>query len=628
MGAASQKLGQFGLKGNVVNVPVSVDKMISILPRQMNETQTIQIKLMRMMKFKTPYLYENVRPRLIYEAIMFLKETDLYKKHNIEISENWLDQFDNIDETRFDPTSDDEESNDIEKSQSSNKPPENKLIEDFETDLNQSSCSESNFDSDSDSDYDENTSSKIQKAKKFTDSERQHATTDTLLDSMNPDDIAIRFAPGEGQMPLSIIYDNNCEELSFPEIYCGNEITNLVRPTDRIKSELRMYDPRACRPSKIFFNYKMLQNQRLSNAISICLRKKSTLHTASDMLKKEYVQSLISTDAGFKFLENERNSPPFLEKATKNLKAFVRQNDIPTFFITFSAAEVRWPPLLISLMKRLKNKTITVAEAEALTYEEKSELIRNDPVTCARYFDMRVKKLISLFKRKKCIFNNYSMIDYSIRVEFQNRGSPHCHGIFWIGNAPKYIIGNEASHDECVKFIDEFITCKNDPINQKYMSSQFHKHTFTCRKNNSDFLKKRGHKKCRFHFPKCPLPHTLILEPLDPSFLGYDVHKQNFSNIKKDLTKRLEKKRNKETKVRESDLNDSFEKFLDKLNLSYDNYILALRTSIRDSQVFLVRKLDEIMINNYNSDILPLVQSNMDIQYILSVWGCVKYICS
>ena len=124
MGVVSQKLGQFGLKGNVVNVPVSVDKMISILPRQMNETQTIQIKLMRMMKFKTPYLYENVRPRLIYEAIMFLKETDLYKKHNIEISENWLDQFDNIDETRFDPTSDDEESNDNEKSQSSDQPTE------------------------------------------------------------------------------------------------------------------------------------------------------------------------------------------------------------------------------------------------------------------------------------------------------------------------------------------------------------------------------------------------------------------------------------------------------------------------------------------------------------------------
>ena len=145
MGVASQKLGQFGLKGNVVNVPVSVDKMISILPRQMNETQTIQIKLMRMMKFKTPYLYENVRPRLIYEAIMFLKETDLYKKHNIEISENWLDQFDNIDETRFDPTSDDEESNVNEKSQSSNKPTDNELIEDVETDLNQSSCSDSNY---------------------------------------------------------------------------------------------------------------------------------------------------------------------------------------------------------------------------------------------------------------------------------------------------------------------------------------------------------------------------------------------------------------------------------------------------------------------------------------------------
>ncbi len=66
--------------------------------------------------------------------------------------------------------------------------------------------------------------------------------------------------------------------------------------------------------------------------------------------------------------------------------AMIRQLGIPTLFFTLSAAETRWPELLVILMKTVRNKNITEAETSELDYKDKCELISKDPVTCYRYF--------------------------------------------------------------------------------------------------------------------------------------------------------------------------------------------------------------------------------------------------
>ena len=38
---------QFGLKGNLVNVPMNVDTSVPVLPRSFSDTHTIQLKLMQ-----------------------------------------------------------------------------------------------------------------------------------------------------------------------------------------------------------------------------------------------------------------------------------------------------------------------------------------------------------------------------------------------------------------------------------------------------------------------------------------------------------------------------------------------------------------------------------------------------
>ena len=621
-GPSSKKLGQLSLHGNVVNVPVSVDSMVSILPRQMSDTQTIQIKLFRRMMYKDPYIYETVRPEVIYNAVKFLCETPLYKQHNITVSPEWLDQFNNKNETAYDVSKSDEESDS-----------EKEIVSKHSGDSEISNSDLSNsYESSTETDNEIIINKKKKKkVKKITDIEKEHANTDTILDCRDPSDIAIKFAPGENKIPSSIIYDENCEELSFPSIYCGQKITDRVSYTDRIKSELRMFDSRACIPDKIFYNYKVGQTKRIADQINICLRKKTSSHTASNLQKESYINNLISTDSGYRFLECERNSPPFLQKLGKNIKALVRQRGIPSLFITVTAAETKWPALLISLMKRQKNKLLTSKEALALPYHEKAELIRKDPVTCARYFDMRTKKLISILKRKDGVFKDNNLEDYILRTEFQNRGSPHNHGLFYLENTPRYIKGDKKSHDRCVEFIDKYITCKYDDSIPELMQYQNHKHSFTCYKHQKGkrLNAKKIKKKCRFNLPRFPMPYTCILEPFDEGEHSDDdiaQYKQNLKLIEDDLIRRLRKKRNKITKMSEKDLNDTFEQFLEKLNLNIDQYILAIRSGLNDARVFLNRKLNEIMINNYNREILILMGSNMDIQFVLNIWSCVEYI--
>ena len=77
---------QFGLKGNLVNVPMNVDTNVSILPRTFSDTQTIQLKLMRQMKNKNAFMYETIRPKVVHTAVKYLVEQELYKNEGIVIS--------------------------------------------------------------------------------------------------------------------------------------------------------------------------------------------------------------------------------------------------------------------------------------------------------------------------------------------------------------------------------------------------------------------------------------------------------------------------------------------------------------------------------------------------------------
>ncbi|GIY81914.1 ATP-dependent DNA helicase [Caerostris darwini] len=87
------------------------------------------------------------------------------------------------------------------------------------------------------------------------------APAETVINKLNANiNAGLALAPGEDQMPLSVLFDDLAEELSNPRIYCGDMrcFTRKKPPTysEIVKSELRRYDRRSATPQTILYSHK------------------------------------------------------------------------------------------------------------------------------------------------------------------------------------------------------------------------------------------------------------------------------------------------------------------------------------------------------------------------------------
>jgi hypothetical protein len=72
----------------------------------------------------------------------------------------------------------------------------------------------------------------------------------------------------------------------------------------------------------------------------------------------------------------------------------------------------------------------------------------------------------------------------------------------------------------------------------------------------------------------------------------------------------------------------TFDEFLEKLDLSEQQYFKAIRLSLKHNTLLLKRSPAEIRINCYNPNLLRAWKANMDIQYVLDPYACAVYILS
>ena len=72
----------------------------------------------------------------------------------------------------------------------------------------------------------------------------------------------------------------------------------------------------------------------------------------------------------------------------------------------------------------------------------------------------------------------------------------------------------------------------------------------------------------------------------------------------------------------------TFDELLINLNITENNYHLAVRSSLNLPAIFLKRNPNELRVNNYNSACLKAWSANMDIQFVLDVYACAMYIVS
>ncbi|CAG7723295.1 unnamed protein product [Allacma fusca] len=585
---------QIGLKGNIVNIVNPINDIAKVLPRRFSETCTTQLKFMRNIRNEHPYMYETIRPLKVYNACKYLSTRPAYEEENFELVHEWQDRT----------------AEDVENFIVPENPGNDVTMESVDLNLANPSTSESNEGCSDDED------------------EVNPGSEETLLQAEDINE-GVKYAPGQNQVPLSLLRDKNAEILSFPKIYCGElrilNANNKYTFADIAKSEIRRFDRRACDPPHLLYVYKILQMQRIFSSVSTQLRmKKLGKVTAANVSQEEFVNNMIQHDEAFQILRGIRSAPQFWESQKKDLMAMLRTLGIPTFFISMSAAEIQWNPLIVHLIKLLENLNITELEGEQMSWEKKAELIRNDPVTCSRYFDYRFRTFFNVLLKPGMIFNQYELLDFYWRVEFQHRGSPHIHMLIFLKNSPKLDDEDPSSYQRCEEFIHQFITCENDEDLARY---QIHHHTHSCRRFRRTKERKaarprnrrcklNSNETCRFNYPIPPMRSCKILKPHE------DLDNQTTIELKNKL--KIIKSSLEDIRINRSNI--TFDEFLREQNLSDEEYIDIVRVGINRSTVFLARTPTEAFINSYNKRMTTAWRANLDIQFVCDGYACAKYI--
>ncbi|XP_070203476.1 uncharacterized protein [Littorina saxatilis] len=349
----------------------------------------------------------------------------------------------------------------------------------------------------------------------------------------------------------------------------------------------------------------MLQIRDLTLTALRKVKGSETRHTAGQLKGEGVIENLLRQDEGYRILKTLRSSPPYWQAREKDLFAMIRQLGEPTFFATFSAAETHWLDLLRVLYKLQHDEDKTDDELENLTWQEKSKLIQKDPVTCARHFDYRIQVLFS-----KVIFGPLQPLgevkDYFYRVEYQQRGSPHIHCLFWVHGAP---VADTDSDEEVVSFIDKHITCQRHKEGPLAAMSKLHEH------KHSKSCKKGGKHLCRFGFPLIPMKETQIMRPLTPD--EEELHKE-------DCKEHWQRIQDEVGKLKTEDV--SFEEFLIRCGMTHEEYILAIRFALKHTKVFLQRSPSDTRMNSRNDSLAQIWMANTDVQFILDAYACAVYI--
>ena len=448
--------------------------------------------------------------------------------------------------------------------------------------------------------------------------------SETSLIRDNPElaDKEISFAPAEHEKPLPLLSDTHFEELANPDKYPdGRNALTADRPKQidarrYFNQRLLDVDGRFARSIEYLLSaqYATESKQIYGNINHFAFRrvqsrqyqgKKITAGVVKDASK---MRELVRADHAYKLFKNVRGSPAYYQTLFYEVLAMMRQLGLPTWFFTVSAADMQWPDLLQTISRQY-GTILSDDDVKNLSYQERTRLLRSNPVTAARHFQYRLELLFKdVLKSKANPLGE--IIDYVIRIEFQARGSPHAHTVLWVKNAPRIDIDTD---EEVCDFIDKHMSCAlpvDDPALCEIVKSvQRHSHSAYCRKKGS----------CRFKFPRPPCTKTLLAREPDDD----EESEEKQSKAQTLLIRVHDVLTDADTPT-----DISMEDLLSQAKTTEEEYMNALSYSKKGNNVVLQRTPAEQCINGYNPTILKAWQANIDVQYILDAYACVMYIAA
>ncbi|XP_071963919.1 uncharacterized protein [Antedon mediterranea] len=575
------KGGQHGIHGPVVCVPSNTIETVKILPRPEADDQLISVKLKRKLSYKGYYKYKFVNTSNVIQALEYLQDHNKWY-FDVAIDENWHNYLskENIE------------------SKTTN---QQTYVENNEEEEEDRLCGVA-----------------------FDTSLQPVDRRQNLVDEYFRDIICC--APCENNSPIALLSNENNEAKSFPVLFPTGQPT--FHDTRDVKITLGRYlhnrlmhvDNRFAKNTEfIFYAQSIYELQQILSSISIALRKGSSKKdnfskvTVSDLKNINKIEEILKSDKGYKFLKQIRGTPPYWQATQKDVLAMVRQIGKPTFFLSFSSADLRWKEIMTTLLSQTGDQR----NIDDLEWADKCNLLKSNPVTVARMFDKRFHTFL-----KKVILSETQPIgkvtDYFYRIEFQMRGSPHVHMLVWVENAPVF---NEDEDKKVIEFIDKYISCSvprqfvDSEMNEIVTSVQIHskRHSKSCKKKGTN---------CRFNFPRQPSEKTFVMRPTIVDKNNDDDNNDN-DNANKQAQELLTSVKNALTN---EETYQSAKELFQSLNITQGAYEDANNCITNEEKIVLKRNPQDVWVNQYNPSLLRAWNANMDIQYITSVYACVTYV--
>ena len=332
---------------------------------------------------------------------------------------------------------------------------------------------------------------------------------------------------------------------------------------------------------------------------------------------------LIFSDQAYYFMKNIPGSPAYWKTFLFDVLAMVKQLGPPTWWMTFSSADLKWNEIY-KILSKLGGREMSDAEIGNMTYNEKCKMLNSNPAIVAKHFQYRLE----------CLFKDVllgcgdpvgKILYDAIRIEFHFMGSPHAHCFIWIKDCP--ILNNENIED-FIRFNDKHVSAVlPDPVTCPVLHNLVKTY-----QTHTQYKTYRKYKNlaCRFNFGHFFTEKTIVVELLPTSLdkAEKNIVFKNRESILTKVKKFIDEFLNPSDKVRyrpDMTVND----VLHYLRIDKSEYYNCLSVACGvDYEIHLKRPPNSCFINNYNPIVLFAWQANMDIQPVFSHHKCATYLCS
>ena len=147
----------------------------------------------------------------------------------------------------------------------------------------------------------------------------------------------------------------------------------------------------------LFFARSVDQQHHFRSSINFIMYKVKPGTLAAGTIESNFkgtVKRFVARNITFSFMSSVKETPAYWKQFLNDVLTMAKQLGIPTYFLTLSCANLRWEELP-HIINKLNNLGLRDEDLKSLSCEERSNLLKHNPVFVARHFQYKVVFFLS-----------------------------------------------------------------------------------------------------------------------------------------------------------------------------------------------------------------------------------------